>query len=115
MISASKNRTTAVVLTTSNQDVYTAPNLFKSNIDSILVTNSTSSAVTVTMEWWNETTNVYTKLLGSTSIKAGGIVQITDCLAIEQKDVIRALASANSAITVTIRATETYTTSTLAT
>lgn len=113
MAIATKNRTVALQLTTSNQDVYTAPPSFKATVDSILITNSSSSPATVTMEWWNKTDNTYTKLLGGTLIQAGGIVQITDSMAIDQGDLIRALASAASAITITVRATETYTTSTL--
>jgi hypothetical protein len=113
MAIATKNRTVATQLTTSNQDIYTAPPSFKATVDSILITNSSTTAATVTMEWWNKTLNEYTKLLGGTTIQAGGIVQITESMAIDQGDVIRALASAASSITVTIRATETYTTSTL--
>ena len=113
MAIATKNRTVAVSLTTSNQDVYTAPPSFKATVDSILITNSSNSVATVTMEWWNKTLNQYTKLLGGTIIQAGGVVQISDSMAIDQDDLIRALASAAEAITVTIRATETYTTSTL--
>ena len=113
MAIATKNRTVATQLTTSNQSVYTAPPSFKATVDSILVTNHSTAPATVTMEWWNATANEYTKLLGGTVIQAGGIVQITDSMAIDQNDLVRALASVNSAITVTIRATETYTTSTL--
>jgi hypothetical protein len=113
MAIATKNRTVATLLTTSNQDVYTAPPSFKATVDSILLTNSSATSVTVTMEWWNKTANEYTKLLGGTTIQAGGVVQLSDTLAIDQGDLIRALASSASAITVTIRATETYTTSTL--
>ena len=113
MAIATKNRTVALELTTSNQDVYTAPPSFKATVDSILITNSSNAPATVTMEWWNKTLNTYTKLLGGTPIQACGIIQITDSMAIDQGDLVRALASANSAITVTIRATETYTTSTL--
>jgi len=113
MAIATKNRTVALQLTTSNQNVYVAPPSFKATVDSILLTNSSSAAVSVTLEWWNNTASEYTKMLGDTVIQAGGIVQITDSLAIDQNDAVRAVASANSAITVTIRATETYTTSTL--
>ena len=113
MAIATKNRTVATQLTTSNQDIYIAPPSFKATVDSILITNSSTDAATVTMEWWNKTMNEYTKLLGGTVIQAGGVVQITDSMAIDQGDVIRALASAGSAITITIRVTETYTTSTL--
>ena len=112
-MTASKNRTLSTVLTTSNQDVYLAPTLFKADIDSILVTNNSSSAVSVTLEWWSRSLNTYYKVLGNTSIKAGGILQIERPLGIDQQDSIRALASTADAITVTITATEIYTTSTL--
>ena len=113
MAIATKNRTVAKQLTTSYQDVYTAPPSFKATVDSILITNSSNAPATVTMEWWNKTLNEYTYLLGETVIHANGVVQLTDTMAIDQGDIVRALASANSAITVTIRATESYTTSTL--
>jgi hypothetical protein len=77
------------------------------------VSNSSASPVTVTIEWWNKTESAFTTIMGSTVIRANGIVQLTDCMSVDQSDYIRAVCSANSAVTITLRATESYATSTL--
>jgi len=112
-MATTKNRTLSTVLTTSNQNVYVAPTLFKADIDSILITNDSSSAVSVTMEWYSIVLNTYYKVLGTVSIRGNSVLQIERPLGIDQQDSIRALASTAGVITVTITATETYTTSTL--
>lgn len=104
----SKFRSVSSELTTSLADVYLAPTQFNSTVSSILVTNKTSSAATVTMNWEKASDSSTNPILVATSIPANGILQITDLLYLDKGDSIEASASANSALQVTVRAEESF-------
>lgn len=105
---AFKNRTVSATLTTSNQDVYVAPNQYTSNVVSILVTNTSSSVKTVSMDWYDSSATTYHTLMEQTTVPANGILQITNAVWLDKEDKIRALASAGSSVEVTIYVEETF-------
>lgn len=103
-----KNRTIGTLLTTSNQDAYVVPANYKAEVGSILINNSTASTVTLTMDWLDVASGVYTKIASTTPIYPYSMVQITKPLHLTAGDKIRALASANSAISVSVDVNELY-------
>lgn len=102
-----KNRSTYKTLTTSNQDIYTVPPQWQAEITSIMLTNMSSSAVTVNLDWYDSESTTYFELLDTVTLQANSILQITDCLSLQRNDKLRALASAGSAINVTVKVVET--------
>jgi hypothetical protein len=105
---ATKNRTVASTLTTSNQDVYTAPDQYASHIVSIFIANTASTAQTISMDWYDASETSFHTLMEQTSIPANGILQISNVLWLDRQDKIRALASANSSIEVSIYVEELF-------
>ena len=103
---ATKNRSVAKQLTTSNQDVYTVPNTWSSEVSSVLIANETDDAVTVDLEWYDAASTTYHTFAKSLNIPSNSIVQITDALFLQTQDKIRGLASDSNAITVTIKVYE---------
>jgi hypothetical protein len=107
-MATNKSRTVSTTLTTSNQDVYTAPDQYSALVRSILISNTTSTAKTVSMDWYDDSETSYHTLMEATSIPANGIVQITDVAWLDRQDKIRALASANSSIEISIFVQEVF-------
>jgi hypothetical protein len=105
---STKNRTVASTLTTSNQDIFVAPNQFAAAVLSIFITNTTSSAKTVSIDWYDASEDSYHTLFEQAPIIANGVVQLTETLWLDSTDKIRALASANSAIEVSIQVAEQF-------
>jgi len=105
---STKNRTVASTLTTSNQDIFVAPNQFAAAVLSIFITNTTSSAQTVSIDWYDASEDSYHTLFEQAPIIANGVVQLTETLWLDRADKIRALASANSAIEVSIQVAEQF-------
>tara|TARA_R110000868_G_C10855199_1_gene761069 strand:- start:861 stop:1187 length:327 start_codon:yes stop_codon:yes gene_type:complete len=89
-------------LTTSNQDVYTAPAAFHSNVSSILFVNTTGSALTVSLDWYD---TAYHTIAEALSIPANSHTQIVDALFLQGTNKIRALAS-GSGVELTLRVEE---------
>jgi len=46
-----KKRTVALELTTANQDIYTVPARFTTEVNSIYINNASSSLVTFSLDW----------------------------------------------------------------
>ena len=106
-MAARKRRTVSAELTTSNADIYTAPARFNSDVYSILISNASSSEVTVSLDWYDSANTTYYTIAEAVKLKANSMIQITEYPVFLQKnDKIRGLASANSSITVTIAADE---------
>lgn len=105
-----KNRTISTVLSTSNQDVYVVPTRWNADIYSLLVTNTTSSSKTVSLEYYDSITSTWYYLMQNTPILANGIVQIEEPLYLIATDKIRGLASADTSITITLRLLEDFAT-----
>lgn len=103
-----KDTTVGLVLTTSTQDVYTVPSQFKAEIESIVISNKTGSTTTFTINWYSAKNTTDYALFYSTNIDPYASVQITWPLFLDAGDKIKALAGANSAVTVTVKSAETY-------
>lgn len=107
-MSTNKSRTLSTTLTTSNQDVYTAPNQYSALVRSILISNTTSSLQTVSIDWYDDSETAYHTVLEQTEIPANGVLQLTDSLWLDKEDKIRALAGAGSAIELSIFVQEVF-------
>lgn len=103
-----KDRTVGKELTTTNSNIYQTPRFYTAMIDSIIITNSSSSTQTFSLDWYDSESSTYFTLAELTPIIANGMIQITDCLFLKAEDVLRGLASVNSAITVVVRMKEDY-------
>jgi hypothetical protein len=101
-------RTLGNVLTTSSQDVYTVPNNFVSTIDSIIISNITSSSVTFTLQWYSLTDAVAYSMFYNSVLPANTTIQITDLLILQAGDKLRGLSSASSSVNITLRVQEEY-------
>ena len=108
-----KNRTLGATLTTSNQDVYTVPFSFNTEVDSIFITNTTISAVTFSLDWYDSKNSAYHTIAEAVRLEPNSLLQITKAFYLLQGDKIRGLCSVNSAVEVSVRVTEQYTLSTL--
>jgi hypothetical protein len=103
-----RSKTLGKVLTTSSQDIYTVPNSFTSIIDSIIISNITSSSVTFILQWYSLTDTVTYSMFYNSILPANTTIQITDPLILQAGDKLRGLASANSSVNITIRVEEEY-------
>jgi len=105
-----KNRTISTVLTTSNQDIYTVPDRWNAEVFSIFITNTTTSPRTISMEWYDSVNSTWSYLMKDMPLVPNGIIQIEESLYLVATDKIRALASVNSSVTVTIKVLEDFAT-----
>lgn len=104
-----KRRTLAVVLTTSNADVYTVPARFNSDVNSIYINNQASSAVTFSLDWYEASTTTYHTLAETVTLQPNSLLQITDYpLFLSKNDKIRGLSSANNSVNISISLEEYY-------
>jgi len=97
-----KNRSVAKELTTANQDIYTVPSQWSAKVSSILIANETDDAVSVDLDWYQAADTTYYTFAKSINVPSNSIIQITDSLYLQSQDKLRGLASANSAVTVTV-------------
>ena len=105
---STKNRTVALLLTGSNQDVYTAPAKFESEVVSILINNATSSSVTFSLDWYESATTTYNTIAETVEVLANSVIQITESLYLSKNDKIRGLASTTDAVTVVVNVKEKF-------
>lgn len=105
---STKNRTLGFELGTSNSTIYTVPNNYEGQITSILITNLTGSARTISLDWYESASTTFYPILEQTQVPANGIIQITDSLWLNRGDTIRGLASAAASINVSIRVAESF-------
>lgn len=103
-----KNRTLSTVLTTSNQDVYVAPDRWNAEVFSIFITNTTNAPRKITMERYDSTTSTWTYLMKDMPLVPNGIIQIEESIYLVPTDKIRALADVNASVTVTIKVLEDF-------
>lgn len=107
-----KRRTLALELTTANQDVYAVPARFTSDVNSIYINNASSSSVTFSLDWYQVSTTTYHTLAETVELPANSLLQITDYpLFLNPGDKVRGLASANSAVNISISLEEYFETS----
>ena len=103
-----KNRTVGVELTTSNQDLYTVPANFETNIKSIYVNNASSSSVTFSLDWYDSQNATYYTLAEEVTVPANSLLQITDSLWFYKGDKFRGLCNNADSITVVFNVEETF-------
>lgn len=109
-MTSTKNRTLGKVLTTSNSDVYTVPARWNGTVHSLIITNTSASAKTVSLEWYDSVNTTWYYLMKDTLLGANSIMQIEEPLYLIATEGIRGLASANSSITVTVKVLEDFAT-----
>jgi hypothetical protein len=103
-----KNRTVGATLTTSNQDVYTVPPTFKADVDSIFITNVTSSYVTFSLDWYDSTASAYHTIAETVRLEPNSLLQITKAFYLSQNDKIRGLCSVNNSVEVSVKVSEQF-------
>lgn len=103
-----KNRTVGVTLTTSNQDVYTVPPTFKSDVESIYITNVTTSAVTFSLDWYDSAASAYHTIAETVRLEPNSLLQITRAFYLLQGDKIRGLCSVNDSVEVSVKVSEQF-------
>ena len=107
-----KKRTVALELTTANQDIYTVPARFTTEVNSIYINNASSSLVTFSLDWYDAASTTFYTLAELVELLANSLLQITDYpLYLIGSDKIRGLASANSAVNITVSLEEFFQTS----
>ena len=105
---ATKNRTLSTVLTTSNQDLYVAPDRWNAEVFSIFITNTANAPRKITMEWYDSVTSTWYYLMKDMPLVPNGIIQIEESMYLVPTDKIRALADVNTSVTVTIKVLEDF-------
>jgi hypothetical protein len=108
-----KNRTLGATLTTSNQDIYTVPPTFKADVESIFVTNTTISAVTFSLDWYNSAAATYHTIAETVRLEPNSLLQITKAFFLSHGDKIRGLCSVNGSVEVSVKVAEQYSLSNL--
>jgi len=103
-----KNRTVGVELTTANQDLYTVPANYETNIKSIYVNNASSSSVTFSLDWYDSQNTAYYTMAETVNLVPNSLLQITESMWLYKADKFRGLASANSAVTIIFNVEESY-------
>jgi hypothetical protein len=104
-----KNRTVGLELTTGNQDIYTVPSNYEAEIDSIFVSNASSSNVTFSLDWYDAQNTTYYTLAETVELLGNSMLQINnEPLWLFKGDKLRGLASVGSAVTVIVKVRETF-------
>jgi hypothetical protein len=104
-----KNRTVALELGTSNGDIYTVPPLYEAEVYSIFISNASSSNVTFSLDWYDSKATTYYTLAETVELLGNSMLQInSEPFWLYKGDKLRGLASAGSAVTVSVRVKESY-------
>jgi hypothetical protein len=102
-----KKRTLSLELGTTNSDIYTCPDRYDGDVNSIIVSNATANTVTVSLDWYDVASTTYYTIMEQVQLKPYSLVQLTEYpLFLHKQDKIRGLASAVSAVTVTVAVEE---------
>jgi hypothetical protein len=109
---ATKNRTLGKELLTSNSTIYTVPPRFEANVESIIVSNSSSSTITFSLDWYNSDTTTYFTIAETVKLYPNSILQLTEVLNLQPNDTLRGLASVDNVITVSVKVKEEFLTAT---
>lgn len=106
MLQTRKRRSFSTLLTTSTQDVYTTPPRFEADITTVFITNLTAASVLITLSMYNAANASTFDIMKNVLIPANGVLQISDALYMQVNDKLKALASANNAVNVTVTVNE---------
>jgi len=102
-----KRRTVASVLGITNGDIYTCPDRYNGDVNSIIASNATANTVTVSLDWYNTSTTTWYTIMEQVEIKPYSLVQLTEFpLYLQKTEKIRGLASATTSVTVTVAVEE---------
>jgi len=104
-----KNRTVALELTTGNSDIYTVPSNYEAEVYSIFISNASSSNVTFSLDWYDSQTTTFFTIAETVELLGNSMLQInSEPFWLYKGDKLRGLASAGSAVTVSVRVKESY-------
>jgi hypothetical protein len=104
-----KNRTVALELTTGNSDIYTVPSNYEAEVYSIFISNASSSNVTFSLDWYDSQSTTFYTLAETVELLGNSMLQInSEPFWLYKGDKLRGLASAGSAVTVSVRVKESY-------
>jgi hypothetical protein len=105
---ATKNRTLGKELLLTNSVVYTTPPRFNANVDSIVVSNMSSSIVRFSLDWYDSKTTTYYTIAEQMIMYPNSVLQITDGFILQPNDTLRGLATVANVITVMVKVKEEY-------
>lgn len=103
-----KKRTNSLLLTGSNQTIYTCPSNHEAEILSIIISNAAGAARTFSLDWYDSSASATHTVAEAVDLEANSLLQITDGFWLEQGDYIQGLASATDSVTITIRVNEQF-------
>lgn len=102
-----KKRTVSLELATTNSDIYTCPDRYDGDVNSIIVSNATANVVTVSLDWYDSVSTNYYTIMEQVELKPYSLVQLTEFpLYLHKNDKIRGLASATTSVTITVAVEE---------
>jgi hypothetical protein len=102
-----KRRTVSQGLGTTNSDIYTCPDRYDGDVNSIIVSNASANVVTVSLDWYDSVNTTYYTIMEQVELKPYSLVQMTEFpLYLHKNDKIRGLASLATSITVTVAVEE---------
>jgi hypothetical protein len=102
-----KKRTVALELGTTDSDIYTCPDRYDGDVNSIIVSNATADVVTVSLYWYDSVGTTNYTIMEQVELKPYSLVQLTEYpLFLRKQDKIGGLASATSSVTVTVAVEE---------
>jgi hypothetical protein len=81
---ATKNRTVGKKLAVTNSTIYTAPTRFEANIESIIISNASSAAVKVSLDWYDSVSLTYHTITELLAMAPNSMVQIKDGFWLQQ-------------------------------
>lgn len=99
-------RSVALVLTTTPSVVYTAPASFVTEVESILVTNTTNANADVTIEWYDPSSASWSALIYLRPIAGYGFLQLQNSLFLSRSGAIRASVGTHAAVTISLKLKE---------
>jgi hypothetical protein len=97
-----KNRTVALELTTSDGTIYTVPNNYETEIQSVIVSNIAGSKRKFTFEWYDASTATYFPLASEVDIEANMMIQVSVPLWLVKGESLRGSASADNSVIITV-------------
>jgi hypothetical protein len=103
-----KARTLSAVLGTSNSTIYTVPEVYKTDVVSICLTNMVAASRTFSLDWYQSSTSTWHTIAETIELNGNSLLQIENLLYLEKGDSIRALASVGSSVSISIRVHEYY-------
>ena len=73
-----KKRTNSLLLTGSNQTIYTCPSNHEAEILSIIISNAAGAARTFSLDWYDSSASATHTVAEAVDLEANSLLQITD-------------------------------------